>query len=153
MLTTRDRTDELRELEELWEAPAAPEPARAHPGWPQARPPRIAGAYLAWAWAVFLFAAVALAPPSEPHATTPLWADAVAGSMFLLLAGAALAGRLFGRVGFAAATMAGGLGIATAVACRATEHHLGNWWLVELGAMAVLTGVAAAGLAERLRRQ
>jgi hypothetical protein len=39
-----------------------------------------------------------------------------------------------------------------AISCRATEHHLGNWWLAELGATAALTGLAALGLVQRLRR-
>ena len=51
-----------------------------------------------------------------------------------------------------AATLAGPLGIVLAVNCRAAEHHLGNWWLAELGAALALAGLAAVGLAQRLRR-
>jgi uncharacterized membrane protein AbrB (regulator of aidB expression) len=70
----------------------------------------------------------------------------------LLLLGAAAVGPVFAKLGFAGAALAGPLGILLAVNCRAAEHHLGNWWLVELGAAIALTGLAAAGLAQRLRR-
>ena len=84
--------------------------------------------------------------------TWPVWATAVSLAQLGLLLGAAAVGPMFSRIGFAAATLAGPLGIALAVNCRASEHHLGNWWLVELAAAVALTGLAAVGLAQRLRR-
>ena len=151
MLTTRDRTDELGELERLWEAPAVHEPLpQRHP---IKRRPRIEAIYLIWGWVAWLFAGVVLSPAAEPHAATPLWVDAATVGMFLLLAGAWLLGLVLPRLGFAAVTGAGGVGMALSVACRTTEHHLGSWWMVELGVAALLTGLAAAGLAERLRRK
>ena len=111
--TTRDRTEELRALEELWAAPAAGELQA-----PSRRFPLVPGALVAGGWATFFFVALTFQPAP----------------------------------GFAAATLAGPLGIALAVNCRASEHHLGNWWLVELAAAVALTGLAAVGLAQRLRR-
>jgi hypothetical protein len=70
----------------------------------------------------------------------------------LLLAAAGI-GPVLAQAGFAAAAFAGPLGMLLAVECRAAEHHLGNWWLAELGATAALTGLAAVGLAQRLRRE
>jgi hypothetical protein len=85
--------------------------------------------------------------------TTPLWGDVVAASFFVMLLSAALAGPSLPRLGFAAASVAGSLGMVMAVACRTTGHHTGSWWLVELGATAVLTAAAVGGLLVRLRRQ
>jgi uncharacterized membrane protein AbrB (regulator of aidB expression) len=146
MLTTRDRTDELRALEELWEAPALGE-ARALPR----RLPHVPGALLAGGWLAFFVVAISFQPAPEPGMTWPVWATTVSVVQLVLLLGAAAVGPLFARIGFAAATLAGPLGIALAVNCRASEHHLGNWWLVELAATVALTGLAAVGLMQRLR--
>jgi hypothetical protein len=145
--TTRDRTDELRGLEELWAAPAFGE-ARAQPR----RLPLVPGALVAAGWLTFFVVALAFQPAPEPGMTWPAWVTAVSIVQITLLLGAAAMGPLVARLGFAAAALAGPLGIALAVYCRAAEHHLGNWWLAELGASIALTGLAAAGLVQRLRR-
>lgn len=145
--TTRDRTDDLRALEELWVAPAY--------GEVQARPrrlPLVPGALVAGGWLTFFAVAIAFQPAPEPGMTWPVWVTAVSVVQIMLLLGAAAVGPAFAKLGFAGAALAGPLGIALAVNCRAAEHHLGNWWLVELGAAIVLTGLAAGGLLQRLRR-
>ena len=55
------------------------------------------------------------------------------------------------KAGFALAGIGGLLLVVIAVGCRMTTHHMGNWWLAELAAAVVLTGLAAVGLRERLR--
>ncbi|HXV58251.1 MAG TPA: hypothetical protein VD704_10325 [Gaiellaceae bacterium] len=150
--TTRDRTDDIRALEELWAAPAAVEPE------PVPRPrrpalPQVPGTLLAGAWIAFFLVVFSLQPDPEPGMTYPAWVVGFSYGIFGLLLAAAAFGPLFSRLGFALAGAAGPLLIALAVNCRASEHHLGNWWLAELGAALALTGLAAAGLAQRLRRQ
>jgi hypothetical protein len=142
--TTRDRTDDLHVLEELWAAPAYRERSTRRP-----LLPLVPGALVAGGWLTFYVAVLAFQPDPEPGMTWPAWATAVSLVNILLLLGAAAIGPLFGKVGFAAAGVAGLLGIVLAVNCRAAEHHLGNWWLVELGAATALTGLAAIGLAQR----
>jgi uncharacterized membrane protein AbrB (regulator of aidB expression) len=145
--TTRDRTDDLQALEELWSAPAYAEPKA-----PSRRVSLVPGALVAGGWLTFFVVAIAFQPPPEHGMTWPVWATTVSVVQLTLLLGAAAVGPLFHRVGFAAATLAGPLGIALAVNCRASEHHLGNWWLVELGATIALAVLAATGLFQRLRR-
>lgn len=145
--TTRDRTDELRTLEELWAAPAFGE-ANA----PRRRFPQVPGALLAGGWLTFFVVAAVFQPAPEHGMTWPVWATTVSVVQIVLLLGAAAIGPLFSKLGFAAAGLAGPLAIALAVSCRASEHHLGNWWLLELGAAIALTGLAVVGLAQRLRR-
>jgi hypothetical protein len=146
--TTRDRTDELRELEELWAAPALGEQV-ARPR----RLPLVPGALLVGAWLAFFFVMLPFEPRPEPGMTNPMWGDAVVVSMIFLLLAAAAIGPVVSKAGFALAGMGGLLLIVIAVACRVTTHHMGSWWLAELAAAGVLTGLAAVGLAQRLRRQ
>jgi hypothetical protein len=145
--TTRDRTDDLRALEELWAAPAYGE-SEARPR----RLPLVPGMLLAAGWLTFFTVAIAFQPAPEPGMTWPAWVTAVSVVEILVLLGAAAVGPVFAKLGFAGAALAGPLGILLAVHCRAAEHHLGNWWLVELGAAIALTGLAVGGLAQRLRR-
>ena len=153
MLGTKDRVDEIRELEELWAAPAAPEPAATLRA-PRSRAlPQVPGGLVAAGWVAFVVGVMLFEPAPDPHAATPLWGNLVVAGWALVLLAAAAAGPALARLGFAAATIAGALGIVISVACRTTGHHPGSWWLVELGATAALTGLAAAGLAGRLRRQ
>jgi hypothetical protein len=154
MPATRDRLEEIRELEELWAAPAATErPLPAGPRRLNLSLPWIHGWYLAAGWLGFFAMVLVAEPAPSPDMHTPLWADLLVGANLVALFGAALLGPLFGRVGFGAAGVAGGVGIAIAIACTATGHHAGNWWLAELGVTAALTGLAAAGFAQRLRGQ
>ena len=97
-------------------------------------------------------------PSSSPRASRRLpswhglatWAIAVELVM-IGSSGAAGLGAIFGRMGFAEPTLAGLLLVLLAVNCCAAEHHLGNWWLAELGAAIALAGLAAVGLGQRLR--
>ncbi|HEX2044303.1 MAG TPA: hypothetical protein VHF23_01610 [Gaiellaceae bacterium] len=151
MPTTRTPADELRELEELWAAPAVPEPgARATE---RRLLPTVPGGALAVGWTIFFVGVLLFEPASSDSVHTPLWGDLLVGGFVLTLMAAALLGSPFARFGFAAATVGGVLGMAVAVACRATGHHLGAWWLLELGAAAALTALAATGLRQRLRRE
>jgi hypothetical protein len=148
--TTRDRVDEIRALEELWAAPAAGEPSAAASR--RRTLPTVPGGLVAAGWVAFFTLALLFEPAAEPGATVPAWAAAVLLLQLALLIGGGWVGTMIDRVGFAAATLAGPLGIALAVECRAASHHLGNWWLAELGATVALTGLAAVGLVQRRRR-
>jgi len=161
MLETRERTrgevdtalaDEIRALEELWAAP--PEAGEIGPGvgrrvvsWLEGH----LGMLIAAGWLAFL-ASTYFQPVPDPESTTPFWSDVVIAGLLLALGVAGITGLLRSRrLGLAAATIAGGFGIALAIGCRATEHHLGAWWLYELGATAALTSLAALGLARSKR--
>ena len=145
--TTRDRTDELRELEELWASPALGEkPVR------RALVPRVPGVLLVAGWLAFYVAVLPFEPEPAPGMSNPAWGTALIVTMIVALLGAAAVGPLFAKAGFGLAAGGGVLLGAIAVACLATDHHMGNWWLLELGSAAVLTGLAAVGLAQRLRR-
>lgn len=147
--TTRDRADEIRALEELWAAPAASEAKPAS----RFTLPLVSGALLAGGWTAFFVIALAFQPEPEPGMAWAAWAIGAEIAMFgLLFLAAGLGSLLFGKAGFAAAALAGPFLIALAVNCRAAEHHLGNWWLAELAAAVALTGLAAVGLGQRLRR-
>jgi hypothetical protein len=149
MPATRDRLEEIRELEELWAAPAAPEPTRRSTR--TRTVPRIPGTLIAGGWIAFFAMVLVVEPAPSADVHTPLWGDLLVGANLVALFAAALVGPLFGRFGFAAAGIAGCLGMAIAIACTATGHHAGNWWLAEFGVTAALTGLAATGLAQRRR--
>lgn len=151
--TTRDRTDDIRALEELWAAPAAGEPELVPRQGRRLAVPQVPGTLLAGAWIAFFLVVFSLQPDPEPGMTYPAWVVGFSYGIFGLLFAAAAFGPLVSRIGFALAGAAGPLLIALAVNCRASEHHLGNWWLAELGAAIALTGLAAVGLAQRLRGQ
>ena len=106
---------------------------------------------LAGGWLAFYAIAIAFQPDPEPGMTSATWAVTTSVIVMLLLLAAAALGPAFAKAGFGLAALAGPLGIALAVNCRAAEHHMGNWWLMELGATVALTGLAAVGLAQRLR--
>jgi hypothetical protein len=145
--TTRERTDELRELEELWAAPALGEkPVR------RAWVPRVPGYLLAGAWLTFYFAVLPFEPEPAPGMSNPAWGTALIVTMIVTLGFAAGIGAQFAKAGFALAAAGGVLLSVIAVACTVTDHHMGSWWLAELAAAVVLTGLAAVGLAQRLRR-
>ena len=152
MLPTKDRVDDIRELEELWASPTAPErPLAEESGRRLATLPRVPGWVLAAGWVGFFTMVLAFEPMPAENMQVPLWGDLLVGAQLVTLFLAAFVGVAFGRFGFGSAVVAGGLGMAIAVACTATGHHAGNWWLAELGVTAALTGLAAGGLAQRLR--
>jgi hypothetical protein len=139
-----ERPAEVDELEALWRAPAAAPPRRA-----AGHLYRSLWWMLIAGWPAALLFLIAAAP--ESNAPAPLWADALAGIFFFALLAAPFLGHLGGGLGVIAATVAGGIGIALGVACRATEHHVGSWWMVETGMFATLTAVGLACLAARRR--
>lgn len=149
--TTRDRVDEIQALEELWEAPAAPE---ARPS-PRQRPdlPLVPGAVLAGAWLAFYFLMVPFEPEPAAGMSNPLWGDMLVWGLLVAVLAAAAIGPLLAKAGFALAGIGGLLLVVIAVGCRLTTHHMGNWWLAEGAAALVLTGLAAVGLLQRLRGQ
>jgi hypothetical protein len=139
--------DELvRELEQLWrrpvaEPPSAPRQSRVYP---------VALRALVFGWPAFLIF-ISLAIPPGNEALTPTWVDAASVGLILALVGAgALA--FFPWIALGLSGLAGGLGIAVGIACRATEHHLGSWWLVETAGFSALAALSVACLALRARR-
>jgi hypothetical protein len=154
MLSTKDRVERIDELEELWAAPTAPEPPLAERSVPWRRAlPHVSGRLLALGWIAFFVGVFAFEPAPAEGTTNPLLGDVVVAGMALALLAAASLGTLLPRFGFAAAGIAGALGMVIAIACQTTGHHAGSWWLAELGATALLTGLAGTGLAGRLRRE
>jgi hypothetical protein len=146
---TRDGSDDILALEELWRAPAAGPERQA----PRRRLPDVPGSLLAAGWLAFLVVSFSFAPDPEPGMVWPAWAVAASVGVYALLALASLfAVAELPAAGFAAAALAGAVLVPLAVNCRASEHHLGSWWLAELGAAVALTGLAAAGYAQRRRR-
>jgi hypothetical protein len=83
--TTRERTDELQALEELWAAPALGEkPER------RARLPRVPGAFLVGGWLVFYFAVLPFEPEPAPGMSNPAWGTALVVTMIVTLLAAAV---------------------------------------------------------------
>lgn len=146
-----ERHDEqVRRLEELWEASPDASPARIEPGVGRRR---VFGPALALAWLAFVVS-VFFEPAPEPGAVTPLWGEYMILTFWVALVTAGImAAARAGRGAYAAATLAGALGIGLAIACRATEHHLGAWWTWELGATGALTALGAIGLARSRRKR
>jgi len=56
------------------------------------------------------------------------------------------------RAGLGLSALATTLGVAVAYQCRATEHHTGPFWLLELGAASALLALSLAALARAPRR-
>lgn len=143
----------VRELERLWETPAAA-PVAAAPAVSRARSRTYDGLVraLLCGWPTVLVAVFVFAPAPAPEASYASWV--VAASLALLLgplaAGlVAMKGSALPALGLSASL--GGLGIAVGIACRATAHHTGAWWAVETAAFAALAAVSVLALAFRPR--
>ena len=144
----RDRTEapSVEELERLWLAPARePEPPARHPR------AAVAGTWLGrlspLAWLGSLVVLMGFGPDADTP-VVPLWADVVATALFLALAGAAVLAMMRLRsAALTASLAAAAAGILLGWGCRATAHHTGSWWMVELGLFAGLFAVSAAALA------
>jgi hypothetical protein len=136
----------LDELEALWEAPARPEPLSA-PKRILPRPSyRALVRTLRWGWIAFVVTVFAFEPAANSNAHVPLWGEILVGGFWLSLVAAGLAGLRVPRMGLALSGLAAGLGVEVAFACRATQHHTGAFWMVELGASAALLILSAAAL-------
>jgi hypothetical protein len=141
----------LGELERLWAVSPDAEGAR-----PSASSGRQRRAYralvraLTVAWPAVLVAVFVFAPAPTPDVSYPAW---VVGASLAVLLGPLVAG-LLGVKGLPTAALVtsfalAGLGIAVGVACRATAHHTGGWWIAETAAFAALAGISLACLAAR----
>ncbi len=140
----------VEELEELWEA----SPGRAA----DSRRARGNAVYdvlaksVAWGWPAVLAAIFVLAPAPAPQQTYAGW---VVGASIAILLGPIVAG-LLALNGWTSSALSlsaalGGLGIAVGIACRATAHHSGSWWMAETTMFAALTALSVACLAMRGR--
>jgi hypothetical protein len=147
------RETSLAELERLWESSPAPSRAAASrerqtAGWRARAYERLVTA-LVYGWPGVLGVVFLLAPASS----TPVaaWVDLASVLILLGPIGALCLFAAAPRFGLAASALLGGLGIAVGIACRATEHHLGAWWMLETAAFAALTAVSIACFAVRPR--
>jgi hypothetical protein len=139
----------VEELERLWRTPAATARARRTRRGRLVRT-ALGGRVLVGAWVAVVVVALAAAPAAE-NVTPPLWTDVVLFGFFLALAGAAASAARAPRSAFAASATAGALGTVLGIACRATEHHAGAWWIYETASFAGLAALSLAGLATRFR--
>jgi hypothetical protein len=145
---------DLDELELLWQAPARPHPETAPAPRLRDRLWHLAtsGRALAVAWATAIVVLGAAPVPADEADAPLVWWDAV----YLLVAVGIVVGPGFlaARLahiprGWACSAVAGGLGVILGIGCRATEHHLGSWWLLETAAFAAVAAVSVAGAASR----
>lgn len=88
--------------------------------------------------------------PTNADAAEPAWAT-VLGVAFLAALGAMAIGLARReRWAYAVSGGAGVLGMFLAYACLASGHHLGAWWMIELGVFAGLTALSITA-AERTK--
>ena len=148
--------DELLDaLEELW-ATEAREPEPEPEPEPRAYPRRrslygqlVRTLVVGWP-AVILFVG-ALAPAPAPDVVYPTWIVAASVALYLgpLLAG--LVGAWNGVGGLGLSALLGATGIAVGIACRATSHHVGAWWMVETALFGAFAAASVAALVLRAR--
>ena len=141
------RSDEIRLLQQLWDVPA---PVERKPWWRLSIPSWAFPAGLALSWLTFLTVLFATAPASDP-AATPLWAQQLAGFMFLVLLATPI-GFLYRFAGFGMSGLAGLSGAALGVGCF-TAGHTGAWPMFQLTGFAALALVSAIGAGRSLRRR
>ena len=150
-----ERADDplVAELEELWATPAEERPAAT--GEPARRRLDVQGALshaLVFGWIALFVAVFAFAPAPDATVRVPVWVDAASVAILVGVLAAALLAAIVPRVALACSALAAGLGVPVGIACRATEHHAGSWWLVETGAFAALAVASVACLATRSGR-
>ncbi len=148
------REVEVARLERLWEAPTADEPrvqGRTRPRerlWESAS----SRAALAFSWIVAVVT-MGAAPLPADEADAPLvwWDGLYLGGLVLAAVGIGWVASRLARVslGWSSSAVAGACGIIIGIACRATEHHPGNWWLAEAFAFGAVTAVSVAGAHRR----
>jgi len=149
----RDRTVErsdhvLDQLERLWALPAV-----------DRRPRRklasetygLCVRALVFGWPAVILGIALLAPSPAPGATYSSWMVAAGIALTLGPIVAGYVGAGFPMLGLGMSASLGGVGIAAGIACRATAHHMGAWWMVETALFACLAVVSVAALALRAR--
>ena len=142
----------VAELEELWtSSPAVPPAPAGEPVRRRIDVYRRLPRALVLGWAAFFVAIFVLAPAADPAVATPAWVDAASVAILLGIGGAALTAGFAPGFALACSALAAGLGVPVGIACRATEHHIGSWWIVETGAFAALAVASIACLAARRR--
>jgi hypothetical protein len=151
VVSDRER-DHVDELEAAWALPSVAErkPSRLRALDRRIRP-RL-GRSVVVAWILFIVAVFAFEPAGNAEARVPLWVEGLLGAFWLTLALAALAGIRARRVGLALSGAAAGLGIVLAIECRATQHHVGPFWLAELAGSLALLALSAAAFRAASRR-
>ena len=143
-----ERSDTVDELEALWELPEHDPQARR---WRLSTEADVSAAArrFAWIWVGTIvligFAepapAAGVHPPGYWYAASAIFWSALAAGLLSLLGPRRLALGSFATMGFA--------GIALGVACRASGHHAGSFWLVETLVFGLLGIACAAQLVSR----
>jgi len=152
--TTSREAEELQALERLWHEPSLePRPETLRRSSAARRGgSRLVGT-LVRSWLFVLAAAFLMAPASNPEVSSPLWTNVVFGlCLAALLAAVVLAVKYRRGAALVCSAFAAGCGVALGISCRATEHHLGSWWLVETVAFAGLLALSLGCLASRRAR-
>lgn len=98
---------------------------------------------LAIAWAASITALIVFEPvPTNTQATEPVWATVAAFAFLGSLAAMSVGFAKRHRWAFGVSGGAGVLGMFLAYACLASGHHLGAWWMIELGTFCALTALS-----------
>jgi hypothetical protein len=140
---------DLDELEALWRTPAAAQD-RVEPSLVERLP---LNRVLVWGWVAFMVSVLFFEPAPNPQVQEPAWAVAVSTAFLgVLLAGAVLAKLAFTRLALGASVVAGGFGLALAIACKTTHHHMAGWWAYELLGSGLLLGLGVVCLARATGR-
>jgi peptidoglycan/LPS O-acetylase OafA/YrhL len=154
MATTEDRL--TKELESLYESPAARIPdARPEPQTPVERTRAVVSAKdarrLLFAWAAVIGAIMLFEPrPDNAGVAVPVWAEFAAFGFLTALFATAFGFGNRRPWASGASLVAVGFGAVLAIACAATDHHTGSWWIYELVAFGGL-GLMTLGAARRAR--
>jgi O-antigen/teichoic acid export membrane protein len=102
---------------------------------------------LGLAWVVAISSLILFQPATSP-APQPLWATILVYTFLVGLGAIAVGIAKRHRWVFGVSGATGVLGMGLGYACLATDHHLGAWWMVEMGTFAALTVLSIAA-AER----
>jgi hypothetical protein len=151
MATTEERLATADELEKLYEgSPPAVEPRSTDGGGRAVVTVSDSGARrLMISWVVVLAIIFIFEPtPANADASIPLWADLAATGFVLSFIGTVVGLSTRRPIGIGASLATVGFGSVLAVACAATGHHVGSWWLYELIAFAGL-GALTLGAVRR----
>jgi hypothetical protein len=149
MAITERRLATAEELQRLYES--SPDAVETRPARDLTRPivtVSDAGARrLLIAWVAVLGIIFVFEPtPADADAAIPLWADLAATGFVLSFFGTMVGLATRRPWGIGASLAAVGFGGVLAVACAATGHHVGAWWLYELIAFAGLGALTVGAL-------